>query len=138
VIVADCSAVVFLLTDAGPTGDAIGARLATEDRVAAPHLLDYEVASALLGLARGRRGGAPKISARQLDRAIQAFRDLPVDRHETLLLWDRVRDLAANLSPYDAQYVALAEALGVPLITSDARIARSGVATCRVEVFASV
>jgi predicted nucleic acid-binding protein len=41
----------------------------------------------------------------------------------------------ANLSAYDAQYVALAEALNVPLITADARVKRSGVARCEVEVF---
>jgi predicted nucleic acid-binding protein len=33
------------------------------------------------------------------------------------------------------QYVALAEVLGVSLITADARIARSGAARCGIEVF---
>ncbi|MGP3953736.1 hypothetical protein [Streptomyces sp. 7N604] len=47
----------------------------------------------------------------------------------------RVRELYANLSPYGATYVALAEAFEVPLVTSDARIERSGRATCPVEVF---
>jgi predicted nucleic acid-binding protein len=47
----------------------------------------------------------------------------------------RLKSLHANLSAYDAQYVALAEALNIPLITADARIKRSGVARCKVEVF---
>jgi predicted nucleic acid-binding protein len=46
-----------------------------------------------------------------------------------------LKSLHANLSAYDAQYVALAEALHVPLITADARVKRSGVARCKVEVF---
>ena len=52
-----------------------------------------------------------------------------------LPLWPRLKSLYANLSAYDAQYVALAEALHVPLITADARVKRSGVARCQVEVF---
>ncbi|CAM3698333.1 type II toxin-antitoxin system VapC family toxin [Nocardiopsis gilva] len=59
---------------------------------------------------------------------------MPIDRYPTLDLWQRVRDLSTNLSAYDAQYVALAEALGTPLITSDARIEKSGVARCPIEV----
>jgi len=40
-------------------------------------------------------------------------------------LWPRIKSLHANLSAYDAQYVALAEALRVSLVTADARIDRS-------------
>ncbi|MBI0381915.1 type II toxin-antitoxin system VapC family toxin [Streptomyces albiflaviniger] len=132
-IVIDCSALVFFLTDEGPTGHGVRERVAKEDRLAAPHLLDYEIMSALLGLARGRRGGDPKLSEKQLRKAVATYRDLPIDRHETLILWERVKGLSSNLSAYDAQYVALAESLGVPFITSDARIARSGVARCEIE-----
>ena len=39
-----------------------------------------------------------------------------------------------NLTPYDAVYVALAEALEAPLVVSDARIARAPGLSCRVEV----
>jgi predicted nucleic acid-binding protein len=36
-----------------------------------------------------------------------------------------VWELRANLTAYDAAYVALAEALGAPLITSDAHLGRA-------------
>ncbi|MFK0157359.1 type II toxin-antitoxin system VapC family toxin [Streptomyces sp. NPDC090493] len=134
-IVADCSALVFFLTDAGTVGHRVRERIAKEDRLAAPHLVDYEIMSALLGLARGRRGGDPKLSDIQLRKAMATYRDLAIDRHETLILWERVGSLSSNLSAYDAQYVALAETLGVPLVTCDARIDRSGMARCEIETF---
>ena len=51
-----------------------------------------------------------------------------------LPLWPRLKSLHANLSAYDAQYVALAEALDIPVITADAGITRSA-ARCEVEGF---
>jgi predicted nucleic acid-binding protein len=135
VIVADCSALVFFLTDDGPTGHRMRECVAEEDRLAAPHLIDYEIMSALLGLARGRRGGEPKLNEKQLRKALVMYRDLAIDRHGTLILWERIKGLSSNLSAYDAQYVALAESLGVPLITSDARIGKSSAARCEIETF---
>ncbi|MGA5641307.1 type II toxin-antitoxin system VapC family toxin [Streptomyces cinereoruber] len=99
----------------------------------APHLVDIEVTSALLGR---HRGG--KLTDRELDDACAAFAELPLRRSEHLPLLPRVRELYANLSPYDALYVALAEGYDVPLVTSDGRIrdgARATRATCPVEVF---
>lgn len=134
-IVIDCSALVFFLSDEGPTGRRVRERIGKEDRLAAPHLIDYEIMSALLGLARGRRGGEPKLNEKQLRKAIATYRDLAIDRHETLVLWERVKRLSSNLSTYDAQYVALAESLGVSMVTSDARIDKSGAARCEIETF---
>jgi predicted nucleic acid-binding protein len=105
-------------------------RLAGLETLAAPGLLDYEVVSALFGMLRGG-----KLAERETANAIADYQKLPLARHETLILWRRVRELHHNLSAYDAQYVALAEALGLPLITSDARIARGGAAKCAIEVF---
>jgi predicted nucleic acid-binding protein len=134
VIVADCSAVIFYLTDDGPAGLQAREHVRRQDSLAAPGLLDYEVMSALAGLSRGRRGGEPKLGKRQAEKAMATFRLLPVDRHDTLPLWPRVWELSANLSAYDAQYVALSEALGVPLLTADRRVARAGVARCQITV----
>ncbi|MEU9243153.1 type II toxin-antitoxin system VapC family toxin [Streptomyces sp. NPDC048385] len=131
-VVMDCSALVHFLTNHDPLGLAVRTRAGAAVAVAVPTLIDYEIQSALLGM---RRGG--KLTARQVDQAVDAYRQLPLVRHETLPLWDRVQALHANLSAYDAQYVALAEALAATLITSDARIERSGAAKCDIEVFDS-
>jgi predicted nucleic acid-binding protein len=129
-IVIDCSAMIDLLAAKTRTGDAIARRVTGAQTLFAPYVLDAEVISALLGLRRGQ-----KISDREADAALSSYRAFPVDRQDVLPLWPRLKNLHANLSAYDAQYVALAEALHVPLITADARIKRSGIARCEIEVF---
>lgn len=128
--VIDCSAMVELLAAKSETGDGIARRLAATQTLYAPYVLDGEIVSALLGLMRGQ-----KISEREADAAISSYRAFPVERQDILPLWPRLKRLHANLSAYDAQYVALAEALRVPLVTADARVKRSGAARCEVEVF---
>lgn len=44
----------------------------------------------------------------------------------------RIWELRANLSAYDACYVALAESHDLTLVTADVRIAKAGVARCAV------
>lgn len=134
-IVIDCSSLVHFLLDHGKTGTAIRERVGRADALAAPGLLDYEITSAVFGLARGRRGGKPKVTEKEALKAIADYQALALDLHLTLILWQRVRELSNNLSVYDAHYVALAESFGVPLITSDARIERSGAARCSIETF---
>jgi predicted nucleic acid-binding protein len=45
-----------------------------------------------------------------------------------------VFELRANVSPYDAVYVALAEALGAELITADRRLAAAPGIRCPVRM----
>lgn len=76
-----------------------------------------------------------KITERAADAALSNYRAFPIERLDVLPLWSRIKILYADLSAYDAQYVALAEALGVPLITAHARLKRSKAARCEIEVF---
>jgi predicted nucleic acid-binding protein len=128
--VIDCSAMVELLVAKTQTGEAIARRVAAAHTLYAPYVLDGEILSALLGLLRGQ-----KVTEREADTALSNYRAFPIDRYDVLPLWPRLKSLRANLSAYDAQYAALAEALGVPLVTADARIKRSGAAHCEIEVF---
>lgn len=133
-IVVDSSAVVHAYTNPGLIGEAARKRIERSTVLVAPHLLDIEVASALCGMARGVRGGKPKLTRQALDAALSAYAELPLRRYAHLPLLPRIRQLTDNISAYDATYVALAEAMGMPLVTSDARIARGGAARCTVEV----
>lgn len=129
-IVIDCSAMVELLTAKTAAGESIAARVSSAQTLYAPYVLDGEVISALLGLTRGR-----KITDREAEAALGNYGAFPIERYDVLPLWPRIKSLYASLPAHDAQYVALAEALHVSLVTADGRIGRSEAARCGVEVF---
>lgn len=117
-IVVDASAIIEVLLGT-PGAAAIERRLFDGgETLHAPHLLDIEVAHALRRLAT--RG---EIDAQRGRTALADLADFPLYRypHDPLLM--RVWDLRRNLTAYDAVYVALAEALGITLITRDGRLA---------------
>lgn len=117
----DASAAVELLLGTSLGGD-VGARLAADGGpVHAPHVIDVEIMNAVRrGVARGIVG------AMRGGEAIEDLADLAVVRHPHRPLLPRMWTLRDRLSPYDAAYVALAEQLGAPLLTRDARLARAG------------
>ena len=86
----------------------------------APHLIDVEILHALRGLVRSGRLSADRAQDVRID-----FNDLAITRYGHQPLADRIWTLRENLTAYDATFVALAEALQVPLITCDARLARA-------------
>ncbi len=127
-IVVDSAAVVDALTAVDGT-DELRAYLAAEE-LHAPTLLDFEIVSTLRGLTLGKH-----ISAARAQDLLTDFDDLPVQRWPFADgLRRRVFQLRDNVSPYDAAYVALAEALQCPLLTRDSRLARSSGHAARIEV----
>ncbi len=66
--------------------------------------------------------------------AIQDLESIGVDRYPTLPFMRRAYELRANVSAYDATYVALAEVLGCELVTVEGRLADSPGLRCTVRV----
>ncbi len=112
------------------TAEFIARRLSAADTLYAPYVLDGEVICALPGLMREK-----KITEREADTALSNYRAFSIERHDVLPLWLRIKSLHANLSAYEAQYVALAGALHVSLVTADAHVERSGAVRCGIEPF---
>lgn len=128
-IVVDASAAleVLLRTPAAP---AVETRLFDpRQTLHAPHLLDVEVAQVLR-----RYALADEIDAQRCRTALDDLGDLPVHRYPHDVLLPRIWALRANLTAYDAAYVALAEALDAPLLTRDRRLATAPGHAARVEL----
>ena len=100
------------------------------EELATPHLADSEVLNVLRNLVR--RGA---IDEEQGSRAVTSLAALSLTRYPIDRLNRRIWELRHNLTPYDAAYVALAEALDASsLVTKDARLARAPGIRCRTEV----
>ncbi len=97
--------------------------------VAAPHLLDVEVLSALRGLLL--RG---KLEPEAAEEARVNHFTLYLIRHDIPPLADRIWSLRHQYTSYDASYLALAEALDAPLYTCDGKLT-GAVHQAQVRVF---
>lgn len=119
-IVLDSSAAVeWLLGRAGSS--LVAAHLADpEVAVHAPFLLGVEVTSSLRRLVLDGHMSPSRGAI-----AIADLSATDITLHDPTPLLPRAWELRANLSAYDAVYVALAEALDATLVTGDARIARA-------------
>ena len=124
-IVADASALVATLLSSD-AGAGVRERFRGET-VVAPHLADLEVLSAL-------RRQRSHLSARRLTVALETYRNLALVRFDHSPHLRRIWQLRDNLTAYDAAYVALAEALAVPLVTLDNRLANAPGTKAAVEV----
>lgn len=123
-IVVDASAIVARLLRTA-RADAVG----LQEDLHAPEICDLEIASAL------RRGVIEgELRAERVPETLSDYLALPLTLHGHRLLLPRCFTLLDNFTPYDASYVALAEALRAPFLTLDRRLARSVAAHTSVEL----
>lgn len=123
-VVADASVVSALLMGQGPESDWARSQLAGV-RLVAPHLMPVEVVSLMR-----RAVSAGQFSAHEAVMAAQDLGMLSVEYHEPVPVLERIWELRANVTAYDATYVALAEVLDAPLVTLDRRLARASGPRC--------
>lgn len=127
-LVIDASALLELLLNT-PQAGAVAASLGAARSLHAPHLIDLEVTQVLRRFVL--RGALSEARARA---ALADLRDLDLARYEHAPFLDRVWALHHTATAHDAVYLALAEALGAPLLTCDARLGRGRGHRARVRV----
>jgi predicted nucleic acid-binding protein len=129
VIVVDASALLAVLLRT-PAAAAVERRLFDSGQTLhAPDLLDVEVAQVLR-----RYATAGELDAERGREALADLADFPLRRYPHDFLLPRVWQLRINLTAYDAVYVALAEALGAPLLTRDQRLAAAPGHHAQIEI----
>ena len=129
-IVLDASTATDFLLERGAPGTWAAERLAEAEALHAPHLIDSEVASALRQLVA--RGEATTAMA---ESALAVLEDMPLLRYPAWPFLERIWQLRPTLTAFDATYVALAEALELPLVTTDRRLGRASGHRAEVTAF---
>jgi predicted nucleic acid-binding protein len=128
-IVLDASVLANAIADDGSDGHRARSELRTAGELAAPDLVDVETTAVLR-----KRWLAGTISDERFALAIEDLEELSVDRYPTLPLMRRAYELRANVTTYDAAYVALAEVLDCELLTSDHRLANASGPRCKIRL----
>lgn len=128
-IVLDASVTVDWLLRA-PHARLVDALLLERDQtVGVPHLWSVEVTQVLR---RFERVG--ELPSERADLARASLGQLRATRYAHEPLLGRAWQLRRNVTAYDGVYLALAEALDAPLVTSDAKLARVPGCTAAVQV----
>jgi predicted nucleic acid-binding protein len=128
-VVIDASVLTTFYASDHPRHAAIAERLSAGNALFAPAHLDAEVVSALRGIARKN----PAFD-QAVPRALAHLAGFPIRRMPLAPLLERIWELRANVTPYDAAYVALAERLDSPVMTCDVRLTMASGTRCTFEL----
>lgn len=128
-IVVDASVLANALGDDDQDGNLARRELRAADGLAAPDLVDVETVSVLR-----KRWMAGSLSLDRFEVAVGDLGRLEFERVPTGRLMRRAFALRDNVTPYDACYVALAEALDCELLTADRRLAQASGPRCAIRV----
>ena len=124
-MVIDSSVVVAALVDSGPQGHWAEGILAMGE-LCAPELFRAEATHIFRRLERAQIIATPEANAAQDD-----LMRLQVELFPFEPFAERIWQLRHNVTAYDAWYVAIAEALSIPLATLDEALSKSSGATCK-------
>lgn len=128
-IIVDASVLSNALADDGSAGVAARGELRAADGLVAPDLVDVETIAVLR-----KRWLAGTLPEERFSEALADLTRLEFERVPTLRLMPRAFELRNNVTPYDACYVALAEALESELVTADRRLANAAGPRCTIRV----
>ena len=131
-IVIDASVLANVIADDAGDGQKARDAIRQAGGLSAPELVDVETVAVLR-----KRWLAGTLSDGRFAAAVDDLMDLDVDRYPALPLLRRAYKLRANVSAYDATYVALAEGLACALVTADARLANAPGPTCEIRLLES-
>jgi len=132
VIVVDASVLANVVGDDAADGQVACDRISDDSEIAMPDLGDVETVAVLR-----RRWLAGDLTDERFAQGVAVLVALPIERFPVGPFMPRAFELRANVTAYDATYVALAEQLGCSLVTGDGRLALAPGVRCPVEVLSA-
>ena len=125
----DASVLANAIGDDAEDGRRARTELRAVGELAVPDLVDVETTAVLR-----KRWLAGDLSDERFATAIDDLQNLDIQRYPTLPLVRRAYELRANVSSYDAAYVALAEALNCELLTADRKLSNATDPRCPIQL----
>jgi predicted nucleic acid-binding protein len=123
-VVVDACTLVAALVDSGPEGEWAESIIAGAS-LFAPEVAFVEATDTLRRFERAKR-----ITAAEANAAHEDLMELNIETYSFEPFAERIWELRQNVTSYDAWYVAVAEALQLPLATLDARLVKANGPTC--------